>query len=80
MTMLITFETSSFVCTSFSGCHFWPLTPISGTYGYSSDDLVVLKDNPNLPGHLQPTRVNIVESYVLFMFRRVIQSALTHAV
>lgn len=30
------------------------------TYGYSPEDIVVLKDDPTLPEHLQPTRVNII--------------------
>jgi hypothetical protein len=43
----------------------WPLIPIPDTYGYSPEDIVVLKDDPSLPNHLQPTRLNMVESYFL---------------
>jgi hypothetical protein len=32
----------------------------TGTYGYRAEDVVVLKDDPALPAHLQPTRENIV--------------------
>ena len=35
---------------------------ITDTYGYSPEDIVVLKDDPSLPEHLQPNRVNMVES------------------
>ncbi|KAH9164042.1 caspase domain-containing protein [Lactarius sanguifluus] len=31
-----------------------------GTYGYLAEDVVVLKDDPALPAHLQPTRENIL--------------------
>ncbi|KAH9005350.1 caspase domain-containing protein [Lactarius deliciosus] len=31
-----------------------------GTYGYPAEDVVVLKDDPALPAHLQPTRENIL--------------------
>jgi hypothetical protein len=30
------------------------------TYGYRPEDIVVLKDQPELPENCQPTRVNIV--------------------
>lgn len=36
----------------------------TGTYGYRAEDVVVLKDDPALPGHLQPTRENIVSPSV----------------
>ncbi|KAI9440266.1 caspase domain-containing protein [Lactarius psammicola] len=32
----------------------------TGTYGYSAEDVVVLKDDPALPDYLQPTRENIL--------------------
>ncbi|KAF8258284.1 caspase domain-containing protein [Lactarius quietus] len=31
-----------------------------GTYGYRPEDVVILKDDPALPAHLQPTRENIL--------------------
>jgi len=33
---------------------------LSSTYGYRPEDVVVLKDDPKLPEHLQPTRVNLI--------------------
>jgi hypothetical protein len=46
--------------------HFlWPLIPVPGTYGYSPEDIVVLKDDPSFSNRLQPTRANMVESYSL---------------
>jgi hypothetical protein len=63
MGMLIASWSSSFVCTSFTGMSFpWPVTPIPATYGYSPEDIVVLKDNPD---YMQPTYPNVVESYSL---------------
>lgn len=44
----------------------WPLILIIDTYGYSPEDIVVLMDDPTLPEHSQPTRVNMVESPSLF--------------
>ena len=38
----------------------WSLILITDTYGYAPQDIVVLKDDPSLPEHLQPTRVNMV--------------------
>jgi hypothetical protein len=38
----------------------WPLILITDTYGYSPEDIVILKDDPTLPEHLQPTRANMV--------------------
>jgi ankyrin repeat protein len=35
------------------------------TYGYSPEDIVLLKDDPSFPNQMQPTRFNIVESYSL---------------
>ncbi len=37
------------------------------TYGYRPEDIVMLKDDPALPDHFQPTRENIVSNiYILF--------------
>jgi hypothetical protein len=33
------------------------------TYGYRSEDIVVLKDDPAFAIHLQPTRENIVSAF-----------------
>ncbi|KAI0246856.1 caspase domain-containing protein [Lactifluus subvellereus] len=33
---------------------------LMSTYGYRSEDVTVLKDNPDLPADSQPTRVNII--------------------
>jgi hypothetical protein len=41
----------------------WPLILITDTYGYSQEDIVVLKDDSTLPEHLHPTRANMVESF-----------------
>ena len=43
----------------------WPLIPIPATYGYSREDIVILKDIPEFPNHSQPTCSNMVESYSL---------------
>ena len=40
----------------------------AGTYGYRAEDVVVLKDDVALPGHLQPTRENIVSFLPLSRF------------
>ena len=33
---------------------------LAATYGYRPEDIVVLKDQPELPARYQPTRVNMV--------------------
>ena len=40
------------------------------TYGYRPEDITVLKDDPDFPIHLQPTRENIVSPFILFYFHR----------
>ncbi|KAH8994283.1 caspase domain-containing protein [Lactarius akahatsu] len=37
---------------------FWSL--LVGAYGYSPEDITVLKDGPNIPDLLQPTRANMI--------------------
>jgi hypothetical protein len=38
----------------------FPLIVVIGTYGYSPEDITILKDDPQLPDHFQPTFVNMV--------------------
>ena len=33
---------------------------VPGTYGYSREDITILKDVPDFPDHRQPTRANMV--------------------
>jgi hypothetical protein len=35
-------------------------------YGYRSEDITVLKDDPGFADHLQPTRENIVSTFFSF--------------
>lgn len=67
MSMSIASWSSSFVCISSIGLSFFPSPPIpiTATYGYSPEDIVVLKDDLSFPNRLQPTRANMVELYSL---------------
>ena len=43
---------------------------IEAAYGYRPEDITVLKDDPAIPIHLQPTRENIVSAFNCFSLAR----------
>jgi len=62
MTMWINIENCSSVRNHAQVIDACPLT-LAAIYDYRPEDVVVLKDDPKLPGLLQPTRVNVVSEY-----------------
>jgi hypothetical protein len=51
------------------------LIPVLETYGYYPEAITVLRDDPDLSDHFQPTRVNmVIQPYLLWVQLRLIHT------